>query len=263
MLNANGSILTDNRSAASQWAQKALSLPEVQVQVRVRGNHLHVLCEAAQCPSQELLTARFAEALAETDLTELLEPDRPKIYQLFLCGRKLGSRQNDWTVRLDCTAPRQPAHPPIQPKVAEIQPQESPAIEPPAHPKKGGLFSKFKNENRQLKAAAPTVAAAPEPLVMREEMEFDPDPIPVASRIHPIEDFETSPIAIDTSASSAFPSDSAPNRESRGAATLVQTRPVEEPPQSPMLAVSTESLARGAIQMRSPAISAKFSGRWA
>jgi hypothetical protein len=244
MLNANGSILTDNRSAASQWAQKALSLPEVQVQVRVRGNHLHILCEAAQCPSQDLLTARFSEALAETDLTELLEPDRPKIYQLFLCGRKLGSRQNDWTVRLDCTAPRQPAHPPTQQKVAEIQPQESPAIEPPANPKKGGLFSKFKNENRQLKPAAPTVAAAPEPPVMREEMEFDPDPVPVASRIHRIEDFETAPIAIDTSASSAFSSDSTRHRESRGAATLVQTRPAEEAPQNPMLAVSTESLAR-------------------
>ena len=107
MLNANGSILADNRSPASQWAQKALGLREVQLQVRLRGNHLHILCEAAQCPSQELVTARFSAALEETDLTKLLPTDRPKIYQLFLCGRKLGARQNDWTVRLDCTSPRQ------------------------------------------------------------------------------------------------------------------------------------------------------------
>ncbi|MCZ0900090.1 hypothetical protein ON021_09310, partial [Microcoleus sp. HI-ES] len=105
MLNANGSILADNRSAASQWAQEALGLPEVQVQARLRGNHLHILCEAAQCPSQELVTARFTNALEHTDLTRLL-PDRPKIYQLFLCGRKLGSRQNDGTVRLDCSSPK-------------------------------------------------------------------------------------------------------------------------------------------------------------
>src|SRR5919199_373972 len=116
MLKANGSILADNRSTASQWAQEALGLPEVQVQARLRGNHLHILCEAAQCPSQELVTARFTNAIAQTDLTRLL-PDRPKIYQLFLCGRKLGSRQNDWTVRLDCSSPgrgQQPQQP--QPK---------------------------------------------------------------------------------------------------------------------------------------------------
>jgi hypothetical protein len=243
MLNANGSKLTDNRSAASQWAQQALSLPEVQVQVRVRGNHLHILCEAAQCPSQELLTARFSEALAETDLTELLAPDRPKIYQLFLCGRKLGSRQNDWTVRLDCTAPRQTAKQTAKTKAAEVQLEEQPELEPSPQPKKGGLFGKFTNENRQLQPAAPAVARSPESVQLREEMDFDPDPLPVAARIHRIEDFETSPIAIDTSASSDFAPPSIPQRASRGAATLVQTRPETEQPQG-TLTVSTEGLAR-------------------
>ncbi|MGL5065841.1 MAG: hypothetical protein ACRC62_38220, partial [Microcoleus sp.] len=235
MLNANRSILTDNRSAASQWAQKAIGLPEVQVQVRVRGNHLHVLCESAQCPSQELLTARFSEALAQTDLTELLAPERPKIYQLFLCGRKLGSRQNDWTVKIDCTAPRQP----VKSQVTEIQ-QEIIEVEPPPPPKKGGLFAKFKNENLKLQ---PTSPAAPEPPQVREEMDFDPDPVPVASRIHRGEDFETAPIAIDISASSDFAPPSIPQRVSRGAATLVQTRPETEQPEG-TLTVSTEGLAR-------------------
>src|SRR4028118_631104 len=122
MLKANGSILADNRSTAPQWAGEALGLPEVQGQARLRGNHLHILCEAAQCPSQELVTARFTLAIEQTDLTRLL-PDRPKIYQLFLCGRKLGSRQNDWTVRLDCSSPKrqqQQPQPQPQPKVAVV-----------------------------------------------------------------------------------------------------------------------------------------------
>jgi hypothetical protein len=241
MLNANGSILTDNRSAASQWAQTALGLREVQVQVRVRGNHLHVLCEAAQCPSQELVTARFSSALEKTDLTQLLPPDRPKIYQLFLCGRKLGSRQNEWTVRLDCTAP---AGQPAPPKIAEVQP-ESRAVPQPKTPKKSGIAALFNSENRQLKPASPAVA--PEfPQQVREEMEFDPETVPPAARIHRAEDFETSPIAIDTSANAAGSrSPTAPQLlASRGAATLVQTRPEESTGNDQMLAVSTESLAR-------------------
>src|SRR4028119_619409 len=139
MLKANGSILADNRSTASQWAQEALGLPEVQVQARLRGNHLHILCEAAQCPSQELVTARFTKAIEQSDLTRLL-PDRPKIYQLFLCGRKLGSRQNDWTVRLDCSSPgrqQQPQQPEPKAGVAAAA-RGTPDGEPPDRDRKSG-----------------------------------------------------------------------------------------------------------------------------
>jgi hypothetical protein len=149
MLNANGSILADNRSAASQWAQKSLGLPEVQLQVRLRGNHLHILCEAAQCPSQELVTARFTDAIAQTDLTKLQPRDRPPIYQLFLCGRKLGARQNDWTVRLDCSSQHGKANSAIvcREKLAPTIPPD----EPPTDSPKGGFFGKFRNQNRKLK----------------------------------------------------------------------------------------------------------------
>ena len=149
MLNANGSILADNRSAASQWAQKSLGLPEVQLQVRLRGNHLHILCEAAQCPSQELVTARFTNAIAQTDLTKLQPPDRPQIYQLFLCGRKLGSRQNDWTVRLDCSSQHRQQN--SATVCREIPAPTIPPDEPPTDASKGGFFGKFRNQNRKLK----------------------------------------------------------------------------------------------------------------
>lgn len=277
MLNANGSILADNKSPASQWAAEALGLPEVQVQVRLRGNHLHVLCEAAQCPSQELVTARFTSALEHTDLTKLLPPDRPKIYQLFLCGRKKGARQNDWTVKLDCTSPRRapgerpeisaletipPDEPPPSPPpiVPDEPPPSAPPIvpeEPPVKPKTGGFFALFQNQNRQLKNTPATVETPVSAPRVREELEFDSDSFPVAARISYPEVFETSEVTIDTSISSAStpevsqvhsPITAPQQRVNRGVATMEQSASVRldssNTDNGPVLAVSAESLAR-------------------
>lgn len=267
MLNANGSILADRKSPASQWAQEALGLPEVQVQVRLRGNHLHVLCEAAHCPSQELVTARFTSALENTDLTKLLPPDRPKIYQLFLCGRKQGARLNDWTVKLDCTSPRRAPsqQPEISHEAETILPDEPPPSPPPIAPeeppvkaKTGGFFALFQNQNRQLKNTPPTVETPVSAPQVREELEFDSESLPVAARISYPEVFETSEVTIDTSVSSAStpevsqvrsPIAAGPHRANRGVATMVQSASKVrlEPSKTdngPMLAVSAESLAR-------------------
>lgn len=102
MLNANGSLGTDNRSPLTQWTLETLGLPGVQVQVRLRGNHLHILCEGTQCPPVEVVVTKFSAALNGTDLAKLLPSNQPQVYQVFLCGRTLGQRRNDWTVRLHC-----------------------------------------------------------------------------------------------------------------------------------------------------------------
>src|SRR4028118_2174314 len=251
MLKANGSILADNRSTASQWAGEALGLPEVQVQARLRGNHLPLLRAAGQCPSQELVTARFTHAIEQTDLTRLL-PDRPKIYQLFLCGRKLGSRQNDWTVRLDCSSPgrqQQPQQP--EPKVAVVPPPASPPDgEPPNRPKRGGLFGKFNNENRKLKQTQKPVETSAHAPQVREELGFDAESLPIAARIQYPEVLETSPVTIDTAAaatrfavSSAVPPQPLANR---GAVALIESPEADsgKGDRAGTLTVSPESLAR-------------------
>ncbi len=295
MLKANGSILADNRSVASQWAQKSLGLPEVQLQVRLRGNHLHILCEATLCPSQELVTARFTDAIAQTDLTKLQPPDRPQIYQLFLCGRKLGARQNDWTVRLDCSQHRQQN---LATVCRETTAPTIPTDEPPTEASKGGFFGRFRNQNRQLKqdlhgtttdgsnheknhhttdggnhgGIAPTkshvqsvgvnsvkytsnsVEHPTSATQVREELEFDAETLPIASRIEYSEVFETSPVTIDTSASSAFspplssrvPETTQQQRVSHGTATLVQSEQVDSRDTAKVgtLTVSAETLAK-------------------
>ncbi|MGK7922660.1 MAG: hypothetical protein AB4080_21920 [Trichodesmium sp.] len=93
--------MTENQSPLGIWAEEALGLPEVQVQVRLRGNHLHILCEAEKCPEMNFALAQFSLALSEIDIESLLPPNQPRIYQMFLCGRTLGRRRPDWTVKLD------------------------------------------------------------------------------------------------------------------------------------------------------------------
>ena len=100
-MKGNKTILTENRSPLGDWAQKALGLPEVKVQVRLRGNHLHILCEAEKCPEIDFALAQFSQALSQIDIESLLPPNQPRIYQMFLCGRTLGRRRPDWTVKLD------------------------------------------------------------------------------------------------------------------------------------------------------------------
>ena len=100
-MKGNKTILTDNSSPLGIWANTALGLPEVQVQVRLRGNHLHILCEAEKCPEMSFALAQFSQALNQIDIESLLPPNQPRIYQMFLCGRTLGRRRPDWTVKLD------------------------------------------------------------------------------------------------------------------------------------------------------------------
>ncbi|MDJ0516239.1 MAG: DUF1574 family protein [Trichodesmium sp. MO_231.B1] len=100
-MKGNKIISTENRSPLGIWAQKALGIPEVQVQVRLRGNHLHILCEAEKCPEMNFALGQFSQALSQIDIESLLPPNQPRIYQMFLCGRTLGRRRPDWTVKLD------------------------------------------------------------------------------------------------------------------------------------------------------------------
>ncbi len=98
--------MIEKPSLLTKWAEKALGLPEVRIQVRLRGNHLHILCEAEQCPPEDYSVARFSQSLAASNIESLLPKDRKsptpsRIYQIFVCGRALGKRRPDWTVKLD------------------------------------------------------------------------------------------------------------------------------------------------------------------
>jgi hypothetical protein len=248
MLNAKGSILTDNRSALTQWAGAALGLPEVQVQVRLRGNHLHILCEAAECPPQRLVVAKYSEALSVTDLEKLLPRNLPQIYQVFLCGRRLGARQNNWTVRLECNSSNRNQQPLKRP---EAQPLVTPPPEPPIASKEIRNLGKRKpeRESSPTHTAANPIAAAGEGRIITQNGSIAPEN-------QETEVFAISPLTIDTTSTSKLSAASVPLHSSSysmtaGQVTQQSTAILEVPSQENngtqdegTLTISCERLAR-------------------
>ncbi len=248
MLNAKGSILTDNRSALTQWAGAALGLPEVQVQVRLRGNHLHILCEAAECPPQRLVVAKYSEALSVTDLEKLLPRNLPRIYQVFLCGRRLGARQNNWTVRLECNSSNRNQQPLKRP---EAQPLVTPPPEPPIAAKEIRNLGKKKpeRESSPTHTAANPIAAAGEGRIITQNGSIAPEN-------QETEVFAISPLTIDTASTSQLSAASVPLHSSSysmtaGQVTQQSTAILEVPSQENngtqdegTLTISCERLAR-------------------
>ncbi|MEB3279022.1 MAG: DUF1574 family protein [Lyngbya sp.] len=91
-------------STLTQWTEKAIGLSDVRVQVRLRGNHLHVLCEATPCPREKIAVSQFSMALEQTSLSTLLPQSAPPVYKIFLSGRQLDAKRPEWTVKLECNA---------------------------------------------------------------------------------------------------------------------------------------------------------------
>ena len=101
MLKVDERVGASSQPTLNEWASSALGLPEVRVQVRLRGNNLYLLCEGNPCPDVSFAVRGFARALAANPLETLRTPDQPRIYQIFLSGREFGHNRPDWTVRLD------------------------------------------------------------------------------------------------------------------------------------------------------------------
>ncbi|HEY9805101.1 MAG TPA: hypothetical protein V6D04_00915, partial [Candidatus Obscuribacterales bacterium] len=96
MLNVNERA-SGRQAVIAQWITRAIDLHGVRVQVRFRGNLLHVLCEGPQPPDSVVVMSRVVEALAQADLAALLPPDPHPIYQIFLYGRGFGSDRPSWS----------------------------------------------------------------------------------------------------------------------------------------------------------------------
>jgi hypothetical protein len=86
---------TDPQSLVA-WLYQAIGLQQVQIQTRLRGNHLYVLCEGKVCPSQALVLSKTVRALAKTDVQRFIPPNQPQIYQVVLYGRSLGQPRPQW-----------------------------------------------------------------------------------------------------------------------------------------------------------------------
>ncbi|WOB42587.1 DUF1574 domain-containing protein [Thermoleptolyngbya oregonensis NK1-22] len=88
-------------SPLALWFRDTTGLMEERVQFRLRGNHLHILCEAQPCPDRGAIVGRLLPALREVDLNTLVPAGQPTIYQIYLYGRRPGQSLPDWSFSID------------------------------------------------------------------------------------------------------------------------------------------------------------------
>ncbi|OLP16210.1 hypothetical protein BST81_22330 [Leptolyngbya sp. 'hensonii'] len=79
-----------------QWAQLGIGLREAQIKVRVQANNLHILCEASQSPRVGIVIPRLLRLLAATNLEDLLPPQNPPVYQVYVYSRVSNQSRPSW-----------------------------------------------------------------------------------------------------------------------------------------------------------------------
>ncbi len=78
------------------WLGPTLGWTEGKVQVKQRGNVLHILCESVTVPDRTVLTQRIKEGLAESGFLPQLTPDGALVHRLVLYGRVTGEAKPIW-----------------------------------------------------------------------------------------------------------------------------------------------------------------------
>ncbi len=78
------------------WLGPTLGWNDGKVQVKQRGNVLHVLCESEMCPDRSLLTQRIQEGIVNGGFLPQLTPDGAAVHRLVLYGRVMGEANPIW-----------------------------------------------------------------------------------------------------------------------------------------------------------------------
>nr|MDJ0708196.1 hypothetical protein [Leptolyngbyaceae cyanobacterium MO_188.B28] len=79
------------------WLNQAINQPEAELQVKLRGNVLHVLCETPTSAQREAVALNLVKSLLNDEFKSLLANDYPQIYQLYLYNRLPGQHKPEWT----------------------------------------------------------------------------------------------------------------------------------------------------------------------
>lgn len=88
------------RSPLSQWVATTLRAKGQRLRFRVKGNHLHILCEGNPCPDQVTTLRKLIPALQRTNLNTLLPSNHSSLYQVWAYGRTSGHPQPQWAFQI-------------------------------------------------------------------------------------------------------------------------------------------------------------------
>jgi hypothetical protein len=93
-------VLPDSQQTLVQWVSQATGINTLGVKVQLRGNDLHILCEATECPLRWRTLSDLLHALQQTDVDVLTSKEQPSIYQVLVYGRKKGDNRPQWCHRV-------------------------------------------------------------------------------------------------------------------------------------------------------------------
>lgn len=79
------------------WLQRAIAQPDADLQVKLRGNILHVLCQTPTPLKLEAVLFRAVEFLVKPDHRDYLKTQFPEIYQIYFYSRLIGQSRPEWT----------------------------------------------------------------------------------------------------------------------------------------------------------------------
>ncbi|MEO0539720.1 MAG: DUF1574 domain-containing protein, partial [Cyanobacteria bacterium P01_A01_bin.105] len=82
------------------WMAEAVRHAPEQMQVKLRGNILHVLCEADPPLVRDHTLLRLVKALLDPHVRDWLAQDFPQIYQIYFYSRQPQQKQPDWSAPL-------------------------------------------------------------------------------------------------------------------------------------------------------------------
>ncbi|MGI0494843.1 hypothetical protein ACN4EG_23920 [Alkalinema pantanalense CENA528] len=84
-----------------EWLSRVLEMPQDAIQVRLRGNSLYILCQAAPCPPQAQVHQRLVAAIAQSRFESLLPPDSAILHRVVVYGRCIGDQKPRWAETLE------------------------------------------------------------------------------------------------------------------------------------------------------------------
>lgn len=146
MLNVSERPLSIGSSMPSKrllgaWLGPTLNWTDGKVQVKQRGNVLHILCESAICPDRSILTQRLRNGIAGNDFWPQLLPDGARVHRFVLYGRVMGDAKPSWgetfELAIDESLELERSEEPIP--SSENPPSENAPIAQPTVPKNPGL----------------------------------------------------------------------------------------------------------------------------
>jgi hypothetical protein len=111
MANPTKRELKYHNSSVGQWLAQSLSTEGIRVRSQLRGNDLHILCEALgeslgadsdrEIPDRHGLMSHLIDILYETDIERLIPSDQPSLHRIKLYGSVAGYNRPSWTEQVE------------------------------------------------------------------------------------------------------------------------------------------------------------------